>query len=427
MSNAGWLLAEQIGVNLIGLAVTVLVARSLGVADFGLYAYVISIAALAGMLGMMGLDGLLTRELVQHPEVEAETLGTVAMLRLAGYGLGAALILLFGLSQAQHSPQERMLFVMAAGAIVLNALVPIMATWFRARELSRPAALAALTAAGFGGGAKIALASAGIAALGVAHVGAASLALILILYGYRSHNGPALQLWRFKPERARNLLNESMVLFIGSVLAMAYMNMDLLMVRHLAGPEAAGSYAVPSRLVQAAHVVPAAISVALFPRQISAHAASDGSFEAQMRLGFSVVALIAYSLILAAAVAGGPVVAIVFGPDWDSAGPLLLVLSLTLPLAFMRFIVTRWIILERQGYYLVCSEGLGALVNISLNFVLIPSMGVIGAAIATLIAYCVAGPVSLMVWPRGRPIGKMLLLSLLDPVSQVWRWQHAKM
>jgi O-antigen/teichoic acid export membrane protein len=194
------------------------------------------------------------------------------------------------------------------------------------------------------------------------------------------------------------------------------------MLRLILGTQEVGIYAVPARLVQAANVLAAAISLALFPRLIAAHGRADGSFARQMRLGFSAMVAMAYVLIVAAATLGGPVVALVFGPAWANTGPLLLLLALTLPLSFMRYLVTRWVILAGKGRFLLVSEGLGAAVNLLLNLLLIPTMGAVGAALATIMGFLVAGPLSMMVWPQGRAIGRLLLLSLVDPVLPLWRW-----
>ncbi|WP_416907696.1 MAG: lipopolysaccharide biosynthesis protein [Polymorphobacter sp.] len=147
-------------------------------------------------------------------------------------------------------------------------------------------------------------------------------------------------------------------------------------------------------------------------------------FERQLRLGFSAMAAMAYVLLLAAATLGGPVVALVFGAEWAETGPLLLLLAVTLPMSFMRYLVTRWVILAGQGRYLMVSEAVGATLNLLLNLLLIPTMGAVGAALATIAGFVVAGPVSLLLWPQGRAIGRLLLLSLLDPVSPLWRWRR---
>lgn len=423
-SNAGWLVTEQVGVNLIGLGVMVALARGLGPADYGAYAYVMSLALLAGTLGTMGLDGVLMRELVQKPDAGGETMGTVMALRTAGYGVGAVALLLFALGQPQHGPGERALFGFVAAALLLAAVVPMLATWLRARELARPAALAALAAALAGGAGKLAAVSLGLPALGAVHLAAAVLGLALAWIGYRAHGGPGAAKWRFAGDRARGLLGESLILFLGGLLATAYMNMDVVMLRLLLGAEAAGIYAVPARLVQAANVLAAAVSLAVFPRLIAAHGRRDGSFERQLRLGFSAMSAMAYALLLAAATLGGPVVALVFGAEWAETGPLLLLLAVTLPMSFMRYLVTRWVILAGQGRYLMASEAVGATLNLLLNLLLIPSMGAVGAALATIAGFVVAGPVSLLLWPQGRSIGRLMVVSLLDPFSPLWRWRR---
>ena len=46
----------------------------------------------------------------------------------------------------------------------------------------------------------------------------------------------------------------------------------------------------------------------------------------------------------------------------------------------------------------------GAIVNIAANFVLIPSLGGMGAAIATVVSYAVSGMFLSVVWRKTRPL-----------------------
>jgi len=55
--------------------------------------------------------------------------------------------------------------------------------------------------------------------------------------------------------------------------------------------------------------------------------------------------------------------------------------------------------------------GIGAIINIILNFILIPKMGMMGTAIATVIAYLAAAFLILFI-PKTRPQGIMMLKSL---------------
>lgn len=420
--NSSWMVGDNLASAIVGMAVMAVVARVLGPTAFGSYAYAFSLATLFGMFGHLGLDGLLTRELVDRPDEQPATLGTVFGVKLAGFFAGALAMIGFGLLVPAHGAAERWLFVAAALFVLAGAPANIIVTWFRARTDARPAALSGLAGTLGGGGVKLALlaAGAGIVAMGFAQAAAGALTTILALAFYR-HHARALGRWRFDPARARRLLGESWLLFAGSLLAALYMNIDIAMVRLLAGAEAAGRYAVPARCIQIAQIVAIAVSTSVFPRLIAARAVDPDAMMRLLRLACCALVLLAYAAIAGVALVGEPLLVLIFGPAYAGSGLLLLLLSLSLPLAFCRYLITRWIILERQGRYLVASEAFGAAANIALNLVLIPRFGGAGAAVATLVAYFAASLLSLALYAPTRPLFAIVAGALVNPLTPLLR------
>ena len=68
LKNTGWLFSGQMLRMLLGLSVSVAVARYLGPADFGIFNFVLSIVALITVVCSLGLENLAQRELVKHSE-----------------------------------------------------------------------------------------------------------------------------------------------------------------------------------------------------------------------------------------------------------------------------------------------------------------------------------------------------------------------
>ena len=66
------------------------------------------------------------------------------------------------------------------------------------------------------------------------------------------------------------------------------------------------------------------------------------------------------------------------------------------------------------------SHGLGALVNVGLNLLLIKPYGGYGAAVATLFSYAAASYFILFLSSRTRPIAIMMSKSLLLPIRMAW-------
>lgn len=67
-ANTSWMMAEQMLRIVAGLLVGIWVARYLGPEQFGLFSYVLAFTAIFGGIAKLGLDGIMVRELVNHPE-----------------------------------------------------------------------------------------------------------------------------------------------------------------------------------------------------------------------------------------------------------------------------------------------------------------------------------------------------------------------
>ena len=62
----------------------------------------------------------------------------------------------------------------------------------------------------------------------------------------------------------------------------------------------------------------------------------------------------------------------------------------------------KWLIIENLQIYSSINTAIGAVINVTLNYIFIKSMGPIGAAWATLISYFVAAYLSLLFFKKTR-------------------------
>ena len=81
-----------------GVLVGIWVARYLGPEKFGLLSYVLAFTAIFSGTARLGLDGIMVRELVNHPEKRDTYLGTAFWLKMLGgflvIGIMAAIVAL---------------------------------------------------------------------------------------------------------------------------------------------------------------------------------------------------------------------------------------------------------------------------------------------------------------------------------------------
>jgi len=85
------------------------------------------------------------------------------------------------------------------------------------------------------------------------------------------------------------------------------------------------------------------------------------------------------------------------------------------PFVFLGVARSNWLMAENFTRFSFLTTSLGAIVNILLNFLLIPPYQGVGAAIATIIAYAVASHISCLLYPPMFKPGLMLTKALFIP------------
>lgn len=419
MSNSAWLLASNLVVSITGLLVFTLIARVLGPVEYGYYAYVFSLAALFAVLGHMGLDGLVIRELVEAKdrEQQATIMGTAGVLRIVGYAIGALLLLGAGLFLPGQTTTESLLFIAASLFVLLTPFPIIPETWLRAQSQARFGAIVRLSGAVMGAGATITLllAGFGIVWVGVMQVATVLLVLCMMIPMYLWRGGMPIRILRFDRITAMSMLMESWHIFAGSILAVIYLKIDLVMLRWISGPEEVGIYSVAARLSEVPYILAATLVTTIFPRLIELHKAGGPLYVDRLQMVFNVMAALALVIMGIVALLGRPLISLAFGPEFAEAGPMLMVHMLAMPFIYMRLVFSRWMIMERFNVFSIYSQGAGALANVVLNIILIPAMGGIGAAIATVVSYACASYLILLASKRTQPIFGMMTRALFMP------------
>lgn len=417
--NSAWMMADNVVARGLGILVTVVVARYLGPEDFGMYAYVMSMVALFAVIGQMGLDGLLIRELLDEPQKQSETLGVAFAIRGVGFALAALALLMFGLLMPGNLAQERWLFVLASLAVAMQPVSAVLSNWFRSRVEARYAVVSNFAGAVAGGAFKVGavLAGSGVVAVGMGQTLGVATGTIVLIVMFLRRGGPTPNTWSFSWARARTMLGEGAMIFVGSIFAVIYLKIDQVMLRAMQGPEAVGVYSIASLLSEALYFIPAAIVGTAFPRLVQLNAGNPEAFAERLQDVFDILAAAAL-IVLVGLFALGPLsIDLAMGPSYSAAVPIFLIHVLSLPFIFLRQGFSRWVIIKNMARFSMITQGAGALLNVGLNLALIPQFGGMGAAVATLLSYAAASYFALLISPVTRPIFRMMTSSLFQP----WR------
>jgi O-antigen/teichoic acid export membrane protein len=151
------------------------------------------------------------------------------------------------------------------------------------------------------------------------------------------------------------------------------------------------------------------IASSLFPAIVRAKEVDEGLFYVRLQRLFTALVWMAILAAVAMTFLGEWVITLLYGEAFRGAGKVLMVHAWAGVFVSMGVASSSWLASENLQRYAFYRTFLGAVVNVLLNLVLIPAMGMIGAAIATVVAQATAAWISDVFTARTRVMFLMKL------------------
>lgn len=385
-ANTSWMMAEQSLRIVASLLVGIWVARYLGPEKFGLLSYVLAFTAIFAGIAKLGLDGILVRELVNHKEGRDTYLGTAFWLKLTGAALVMLVIVAIVPFTSNDSTTNFYIFIIAAGLVFQS--FEVVEFYFQSQVLAKIVSICKVIQLALSSIMKIILvvteaelywfvfvALIDAFTLGVSYLLSYKLVINTTFYRF------------FDLGVAKKLMKDSWPLMLSALMVMLYIKIDQVMIKEMLGAYDVGQYSVGIRLVEALFFLPNIVVTSLFPAILNARKSSKVLYEARLLRLFSLLVFLSFPILIVFSVASEFIVSVLFGDAYDLAASVLAVYALALPFVFLGVASSRWFVaegLQRQLFYRAL---LAVLINISINYFLIPLYGVDGAAVATVITY----------------------------------------
>ena len=190
----------------------------------------------------------------------------------------------------------------------------------------------------------------------------------------------------------------------GVLLSALYFRCDVYFIEHWHGFQPVGGYNAVFRLVEGLRLVPAAVMTVMFPVLVQ-----STDHDRVKRIG-GVLALVGVALALVCGLGASVIVPTIYGDGFAYAAPAFSILALALPLFFLNYALTHQVIgWDGQAAYLVIAA-IALAGNIAANVALVPSQGIAGAAIGTVLtevivtAGCVFFLANKRIEPSSRPL-----------------------
>lgn len=416
--NTVWLVLDK-GISLVfGLLVGVWVARYLGVDQFGKFNYAMSYILLFSPIVVLGVNDLVIRNIVRNPQDENETLGTAFLLQTIAAFL--ALILSVSIAYLVFPGQfilQRLAFIFSLG-FIFQPFSNVISYWFQSQLQSKYLVVARNWALFI-----VSLLKIGFIFFGaslIAFVWANTVQVIIfslvIFYLYKKNN-KSIKEWKFSADQAQLLIQDSWPLIIAGLAVMVYTYFDQIMLSNMVSTEENGIYAAAVRLSELWYFIPVALSVSFFPMIVRMRETQKQEIYAErMQLFFDITTLSTYIIVFPLSVLAPWLVNILYGPAYVGAGAILRVHIWAFLFVSLGVSRSQWLITENLNGFAMVSTIMGAVINVGMNYILIPRYAGLGAAWATLISYAVSGYVSSVFWMKTRNNFIQLSLALALPL-----------
>lgn len=407
--NATWIIGGRLVQMALSLVVGVLTARYLGPDNYGLIGYGTAYVSFFTSLCVLGLNSVIIKDFVDHPDEQGEAIGSALVMRIAASLLSAVMIVGI-VAVVDYGEMETLLVVALCSLGLVFHVFETFQFWFQSQYRSKITSMATLLAYILMSAYKIVLLILGAGVSWFAFAMSVDYIVIAIfLYiAYRRYKGPRLT---FSFRKAKSLLSVSYHYILSAMMIAIYGQTDKIMLRQMlpSGDEAVGYYTVATAICAMWVFVLQAIIDSLYPTILQLHGKDTAAYEKKNRQLYAIVFYVSVFVSLVFQFLGGFAVDLLYG---DAYAPAVLPLKIvTWYTAFSYLGVARnaWIVSEGKQKYLKYLYGSAAIMNVILNFVLIPLWGVSGAAAASLITQMATSIFLPLCFKELRPNAKLML------------------
>lgn len=374
----------------VGLLVGVWVARYLGPEQFGLLNFALAFTGLFGAIASLGLQGIVVRDILRDAGSERLTLGTAAMLQLAG-GLLSFLLILGAIAYLRPDDALSRTIVAILGAMMLLKASEIMVYWFESQVLSKYTVWVQNSVFLFFAIVKVGLIlfEASLSAFVWAMLAEAAVVAVILLLVF-TLRGPNITQFQASLGRAKTLLNDSWPLLLSEIAIVFYMKIDQIMLGQMVGNEAVGIYSAATRISEIWYFIIPIVLTSVFPTLAKLHSNKSPELSRRWVHAYRLMFWLSVSVALTLTFAAKFIVGFLFGEAYSAASTVLTIHVWAGINVAIGSVWSKWLLLENKLIIGLYGQLAGAIINVGLNILLIPEFGVTGAALATLGSYWIS-------------------------------------
>ena len=410
LKNAGWIVGCKVVKAIVMLIVTAITARYLGKEKYGIITYASGLCAFVIPIMQLGLNSTFVHEITNRPGEDGKVVGTII-----GMSMVSAIFCVLGIVSfsmiATAGQQETILVCSIYSVMLFFHAMEMIQYWFQAKLMAKFSAFAMMIAYVFVSIFQILLVvfKAGVYFFAISYSLDFFLIAIILIVVFKKKSGQKLT---FSFSLAKELLSVSKFYIIANLMSTVYVHTDVVMLNFMAGSAETGIYGAAWNCANMFNFVFAAIIDSMRPTIYEGKNINQQTFEKRTIELFSILFYFAFAMIVMMMLFSPLVIKIMYGEDYVQAVDVLRIVVWMTVFSYVGTARSAWMLAENKHKYLWIINLVGVILNVIVNYLLIPIMGAIGAAIASVATQFISNVLINFIMRPMIPCGVLMLKSL---------------
>jgi O-antigen/teichoic acid export membrane protein len=386
LKNIGSLFTSQVLSYIIILIFTIYLVRYLGVTNYGILSFALALTSMLGIFADFGLNTLMTREIARDKSLATKYINNIYSIKLIQVSI--LMIFVIILVKILNYPIETvyvLYFMMIF--LIFSTFSNFFTSIFQSYEKLEYQSIASVLNSTLMLTGVLILIYYSYDLVTFSILYALISGLILLYYIFISSkifkfSRPKIEIdWDFWKPTIRTAAEFG---FIG-VFVTIYIWIDSVMLSFMQGNDAVGLYNAAYRIVLLLLFIPTVINSAIFPVMSRLYVSSSNSLEKIVEKYFKYMLLIGIPIGVAITILANQIIILIFGISFAESAPALQILIWATVFTFGNAAFVQLFQSINKQILLTKITFLGMVVNIVLNFILIPKFSYIAASFNTLI------------------------------------------
>ncbi|MDW2080738.1 flippase [Vibrio sp. 1640] len=383
--NISWPLAEKVIKLMASLISGVLVARHLGPVDYGVLSFSLGFVAIFSAISTMGINSILVKDIVEGEVDKNIIFGSAILIRLIGLIVAVCFTII--LSTLFVSNAEQQTAIKLLSLTFLFQIFSFIECYYQAKLRNKVVSVASIFISIISVSAKL-----------IALYLGSNLEIFIILYIFDSllqfiiyyfllrKDIINVRLLKVSYKYTVMVISRSWPLIFSGIVVVIYMKIDQLMIGEIIGVKEVGIYTAAVRMTEVFYFIPMVITNAVFPTLVSKRNDSELKMEVFfkklllcMSLFSVFVALLLYSI-------SDYLFWFLYGEEYIGSSKVFDVYIWSSLFVYIGVVSAKWFIIEGLQKLTLYRTLFGCVINVCLNYYIIPIHGAYGAALTTVLS-----------------------------------------